>query len=448
MPLLYVQRRIAGVEDGSRPLSACALPDGSLGVLCEGLVYPLREGYYIELDKERFYLSESSPLLSIPDALAPAVDKLPRHSWDLTGNTLRICFDGPTHRLSAVVELSTQLELNVVGFGRWMPILTPDQTSVGGEQDMGADPFDWFVEFGGPRIPSRIEIDNLFCEASRRPGEFSLPSDDALALRAEISARDQRLALLQDRIEERNEIYAADASRLSAQVNVMQAALSRYRILFDETEKTRRALGQRLDRLAAQDQNIQSLTQSIPTASASDLELALDNWQQSEVALANAKAELLTASEELEQIKRNLSAVESAHAHTANQAVQLSPGRKKAREKDIEITFVSLLPNLIPIADSIPFLAEHVFNLRPLLVLLKKVNDVNMPELPSKKVHGADGWFECHFSTGQSDDGRLYFCWGGGASGKSARVLISNKRRQVQDIERLAISHATKSSVI
>lgn len=438
MPLLYIRPYTAGVEDGARPLSVYALPSGLLGVLCEGLVYPVRDAYYIELDRAAEYVSDCTPLLEISDDVAPGIISTPRHRRSLAGSTLRICFDGTEPLLGALVSLQSGLKLNLTGFGRSLPALEVEPALGGHTKSIETDRFDWFLDFGGPRLPSRMEIDNLFYEASRRAGEFAVPHGDSLALRSEIALRDQRVALLQELIEEQNEISATDAARITAQVDVLQAALSRYRTLFDDADRSRREFAKTVSLLAEQDRQTHSSVRHNVEGSPSEIEIALENWQQSETALANARAELAVASSELEKLKHDIATVQSTQIQIPNEKANLGSGRRRAREKDIEVTFRSLLPNICPIADSVSFLAGQVANLKPLLILLKRINDANKAELPSKKVRGADGWFECHFSTGQSDDGRLYFCWREGASGKGARVLISNKGRQPQDIERLA----------
>jgi len=400
------------------------------------MVYPVRDGYYIELDGEAFYASDCAPLLQIPDAIRPGQAEALRYRWTQVGTKLRVCFDGSEALLAATIALHAQLNLTITGFGRWAPNLgsQKDQNVVSPD----ADCFDWFVDFGGPRLPSQTEIDNLLHGASRHMGEFALPDADPLMLRTQIAARDERVALLEDLLTQQDELSNAEAARLIVQVNLMQAALSRYRDLADDAEISKRALAKSLERLAEEKRQTQPQLAEAPVADTSDLEIVLENWQQSEIALSNARTELAATSEELEQLKREVSAVRRVEVPGTSDGARLSAGRKKVRERDIEATFSSLLPNLIPIGESIPFLAEQVINPRPLLLLLKKINDTSKDDLPSKKVRGAGGWFECHFSTGQADDGRLYFSWGQGTSNKGHRVLISSKRRQPQDLQRLS----------
>jgi hypothetical protein len=77
--------------------------------------------------------------------------------------------------------------------------------------------------------------------------------------------------------------------------------------------------------------------------------------------------------------------------------------------------------------------AEEVFHRRDLFLDLRTLHDT--PEsLPSKKVRGTEGWLERHFSTGRSDDGRVYFKR---RHDGTYDVLVSDKAAQLRDIERL-----------
>ncbi len=51
-------------------------------------------------------------------------------------------------------------------------------------------------------------------------------------------------------------------------------------------------------------------------------------------------------------------------------------------------------------------------------------------DFKGERVESTNDWRERHFSTGKSDDGRLYYKIGGGR----IQVLISNKRSQRRDI--------------
>ena len=54
-------------------------------------------------------------------------------------------------------------------------------------------------------------------------------------------------------------------------------------------------------------------------------------------------------------------------------------------------------------------------------------------EVRAGAVQGAEGWRELHYSTGQKDDGRIYFR----RTGTKVRALVSFKREQGRDIEYL-----------
>jgi hypothetical protein len=93
----------------------------------------------------------------------------------------------------------------------------------------------------------------------------------------------------------------------------------------------------------------------------------------------------------------------------------------------------TLLPRLDFVAGSLDFAMEEVLDRRHLFADLRALHDA--PEtLQSKRVGSTDRWLERHFSTGRSDDGRIYFRKG---KGGGYDVLISDKAAQARDIDKL-----------
>lgn len=92
--------------------------------------------------------------------------------------------------------------------------------------------------------------------------------------------------------------------------------------------------------------------------------------------------------------------------------------------------FQELLPNVELMRDSVDVITHEVKNYQQVLRLLHTIS--TYPEqLKGVKVESAKGWFERHFSTGEKDDGRIYYK----QEGSKWLVLISFKNSQSHDIQ-------------
>ncbi len=103
-------------------------------------------------------------------------------------------------------------------------------------------------------------------------------------------------------------------------------------------------------------------------------------------------------------------------------------------EKDFEKMIKCLLPNLELVRDSVSVLSNELKDFSDAMRQLRLLNEHGI--VKAKRVGGAPAWSEIHFSTGESDAGRIYF--GERSKGGKIRVLISHKTLQPRDIKYLA----------
>jgi chromosome segregation ATPase len=83
--------------------------------------------------------------------------------------------------------------------------------------------------------------------------------------------------------------------------------------------------------------------------------------------------------------------------------------------------------------DSMDYLVDDLTEYRPVCTLLRRVYE-NPPAVGGQRVATTDGWLEQHFSTGQDDDGRLYYKQ---INSSRYQILLSRKARQRRDISYL-----------
>lgn len=429
MPVLFIRGLVEGDERAGRVLPLRLLPEGMPGVFVDGMVYPVVPGYRIVVDREAYYASDCPPTLVVSEAAEALLLRGVANIVELDGRIVRVKFSGSLDLLSAAVGLCPQTNLVLLGYGHSTdPISLRDEGAAAGAVD------EWFMHFDGNKSPSTVEIDNLLHEASLRSGEFELPDDDPLVLRTQISLGAAQLSALEALLTEEREEWKEKVDKLLLQTEVMQAALTRYRALSLEAEVSQRALARAATKVSTTQSASDSADSSVADGLRRDLDVALENWRVSDIAATNARAQLTATSEELGRLRSELEVTRSVPAPIHSTWGQ---GRKRVRERDLEATLKALLPNVQPVGHSVTFVAEHVSNTAQLFILLSRINSLRKEDLPSKKVRGTDGWFECHFSTGQGDEGRLYFTWPKGTGQSSVRVLISSKGTQPHDIERL-----------
>jgi len=135
--------------------------------------------------------------------------------------------------------------------------------------------------------------------------------------------------------------------------------------------------------------------------------------------------ELITKDARIATLERLLSA-EKEHIRQAEH------GRRGAETSALQRLVSSVFPNVTFLRGSWDVLATEIQQpgnvLRDLFQIAFSQNGI-----AAAPVRGAPGWKEIHFSTGQRDDGRLYFRRSGG----QIEALVSFKREQERDIQYL-----------
>lgn len=102
--------------------------------------------------------------------------------------------------------------------------------------------------------------------------------------------------------------------------------------------------------------------------------------------------------------------------------------RNTAFENQFEKMLDTFLPSVTFVRDSTDILKREVLDYT---IALTKIQQHYLdPQKKAKKVQTLDKWFECHYSTGQNDDGRIYFR----RRNNEMHVLVSFKKSQKHDI--------------
>jgi len=426
------------IHDDDRRLErrTCALrrtPDGRLGALCEGVVLPLAPGPRVDLAGPWFYPDDCPLLLEPPGDLDTLLAEQAADWWhlDVSGHFpyVFVDVDEPRTKHAAAVLRAAGLAVTRTG-----PAFRP------------ADNGRFYRSFvrlesaSATTLPRAVIATALadFEQAAGTSAPIEFPTDPHWRDRAQAAERD--LAMREEEL----------AVARAALAHLGEAAERQRRHLEDDGKLLHAALTAARDRLAALEQRHQDLATTLAQSQArlaeagvpvaadelarlqTDLEVAMALWSET-----SAKA--MEADEQVARWRAKAEALESAlaeakHASDARAArVASRPPRLTGRKREeLETIAAVLLPRVRLLPGSADFIATEVFDWHDLLQDLALLNAPGV-QLRGKPLRGCTGWWEKHFSTGQSDDGRLYWrdtqgLW---------EVLVSDKAAQNGDIERL-----------
>lgn len=175
----------------------------------------------------------------------------------------------------------------------------------------------------------------------------------------------------------------------------------------------------------------------------SDLEMF---WQETETEVDRYKREneslrsqLSAKQDEIGQLSEELHCSE-----TAREAAQASATGCRAGKQTGAASVCNLLPCLLPDLEFFPGSLKVIECLVPepaaVLNALYAIHSGNSEQLSKKPISGMDGvWMECHFNTGKSDMGRIYYHKENGLDKTCVAVLIKkDKSHQNRDLAAIA----------
>jgi len=452
--LVEVRHGETTIDQRERPLRR--LPDQQIGVLYQGVVYPLIAQRYIDVSSRWFYPSDCPVLLEVPsewrgDANAEGT------CWhlDTSGYYSYVFVNG-----SDAVHTAAKQALETAGFrisrtGRSFR-----------EADDGAN-YDWFLrlEVEGERRPSGWEIDQAL---SGLKGQIEEKQTERRVVAGieELEVRGKRQSrAIQEQVVERPSLVASAEGQLAErehEVASLRSALEQDRavherergLLREQMALLRGAIGEysrRLDRLNSSDapaaEEVKHLNERLlalqderreesraAEALAEDLEKAIDEWDRASREATNAKAVVETLNGQIEDLQAALTAIQRTTARETE--ARSRSASKRSRLVDLEVTIEALLPEMRLIAGSLDFIAHEVFDRRNLFTVLRQLSH-DPGDMQSKRVQGGGRWLERHFNTGQSNDGRIYYRKLKDSTATAYDVLISDKHNQPRDLQRL-----------
>ena len=423
---------------GTRECTLRRLPDGSIGALCQGLVFPLLPGPRIDLAGAWSYPDECPVLMSVPPELDAVFNGAGGDWWhlDLSGYYPYVMMEPGEPILGLAANA-----LSTAGF----------EVSRAGVSFRAADngrhyPFFISLEPDPEQSLTRLAVAQALASVrpTRRNDGDPPPLDargDAATWRLRAIEAERTLARVEDELgaarQRLDETLAAShrtQQSLKDEIALLRAAIEAYRVQLDTLERGRvtvaedmAALGQMLREeprpSTERDAQLRQLE--------ADLETALQSWQEALNRADQAQSRFTDFENRIAVLEHELSqAREGADALDIRPPVPSSGLR--SRVDDLQVTLRGLLPDLRFQFGSVDFMATEVFDWRDLFDDLHTLQ--NRPgTLAAKKVQSTDGWLERHFNTGRSNDGRLYFRHRNGA----CEVLVSDKHAQPRDIERL-----------
>jgi hypothetical protein len=258
------------------------------------------------------------------------------------------------------------------------------------------------------------------------------PQPDELGmLRAQVEEMKQTSTRLADQLREAKavnrdlEVQLENARKLERRYDEASQEVTR---LAGDNESLRAQLSQALSRATAQgairerlqqleDQNV-SFRGRI-TQQAQQLRAVDELFAEAEAASARLRAENMELEGEVARLRESAEKLGEAEAPDTAEVMR------------------ELLPKVELLPESFGYIFRGIRDRGPILGLLARLNEdcESIRHKTTKRVESAAGWTERHFSTGQGDEGRLYYSKPD-AAGKRL-VLVAPKGDQKQSIQRL-----------
>ncbi len=308
-----------------------------------------------------------------------------------------------------------------------------------------------FVEVWGPaRVPARNgRLYQHFLQISRPSADGNLPALgevlDAVEELRPLQPQPDELAKLRAQIEEEKRVNAGLASQLhKAKIDIRD--LEAQRDNARRLERQHNELAQEVDRLANESQSLRSqLSQALARATTQEaVRGRLQQLEEENTSLRKwitDQAQQLRAADELvAEAETDTNRLRAEKVELEEEVARLRERAEKLAESEapesVEV-MQALLPKVVIFPESLGYIFRGIQDRRPILELLVRLNQdcESIRHKTTKPVETADGWMERHFSTGQGDEGRLYYSKPDQVGKRY--VLIAPKNEQKHSVRKL-----------
>jgi hypothetical protein len=297
-----------------------------------------------------------------------------------------------------------------------------------------------FVELWGPtRSPARNgRLYRYFLQVARPSDDGNLPDlGDVFNAVEELRSLQQpdETAKLRAELEEVRQAYAARGDQLrDARTTIRNLEVQR-----DTAIREVKRLADENQALQSENQALQSQLAQALSRSASQ-ELVHGRLQQLEQETTSLRKRITDQDQKLHNFEKLLAEEKAKNSDLHEEVCQLQEHLDKRPEADapeVGEVMQSLLPRLILLPESLGYVFRGIKERRFIFDLLCKLNQDHrlIDHKTTKSVETADGWMERHFSTGQGNEGRLYYSKPDAAGRRY--VLVAPKSEQKQSIRKL-----------
>jgi len=189
----------------------------------------------------------------------------------------------------------------------------------------------------------------------------------------------------------------------------------------------------RLESEVSQDVLRQVLDDTLGPSHDADSAQALNDWiAQFDEEKRDAAKWNATQDQVIRELRDRLSALQARMADLERAEKPSDRQRRGSNRRELGNAIGVLLPGMLFLKNSLDVIIQELESFEPVLRELRSLCSA-AADVKGERVEGAREWKERRFSTGQKDDGRLYFR----NDGSTWLVLVSFKGSQKQDIEYL-----------
>jgi len=399
-------------------LSLRLTPDGEVGALFDGRVYPLIDRRAIDVSVEGISTAACSYLLRWPPGWDDEAARAP-FEWtiDAGGPEAAIMLNAARATADAAARA-----LGRAGYA--VRLVAPAHRPAADGRRYG-----WMILLDAPSWPPPEQALIAAALAGVPAVETTASQADAASETSstELAERTEQWMALQDAhaaLVERSEEERLD---LVAQVALMRAATDALLSRASRVEQAEHDVRKDRDALVALVRTLEEEKDQQSAHDRQELDAAIEGWEAAEEKSAAEKSAL---NEQIDVLRAELEKLE------ATPALREAPTESKKMSRSVfgdrlSLIIGCLLPRLNLVRGSLEALAAEFDDPRQVLDDLMKLN-VRPEVLDAKRVRSTRNWRERHVPTGAGRDGRLYFRM---RSDEPTDVLVSRKSQQSRDID-------------
>jgi hypothetical protein len=401
------------------------LADGTLGVLCDGIVFPLNPGPSINLEGSWYYPKDCRLLLEAPPGIEELLFAGSTKWWVLEqGEYYRYLLLDLTdahlqHAAASLAEAGFDISRHGVAF-------SPALDGRHFRSFIRLEPSSNTPEVERARIAIAFQSFSMSVPETAENESHNSPPD-VVNIRSRWLEAERSLAKLEEELALKRRMMTATIASARAQQQSLETELALLRGAFEAQRERLVTMEQTLNTMRLKNPSALDSNTSLTIVQLQhDLDMALEEWGRASDAIKSEQREREAYATENSKLAAEIERL-SASPQNSNAIPRSRSSRSRA---DLVVVITTLMPRLRLVRGSEDFLVHEASDWGQILGVLSQLQ-ADPSSVPSKRVKATKGWLERHFNTGRGDIGRVYWR----DQDRHLEVLISDKGSQQRDFD-------------